>query len=72
VTDYDRAHAAELLRLLDAADAGAPWDQAVEAIFGVDPASEPNRARRVYDSHLARAKWLAREGYRQLLRPRSS
>ena len=45
--------------------------EAVEVLFGIDPVREPDRARRVYDSHLARARWMTQSGYRQLLGPRS-
>jgi hypothetical protein len=29
---------------------------------------EPERARRAWDSHLARAKWMTKHGYKDLLR----
>jgi hypothetical protein len=29
---------------------------------------EPDRARQAFESHLARARWMANEGYRDLLR----
>ena len=53
--------------VLDAAADGADWREAVAVIFGIDPAAEPERARRVHDSHLARARWMTEHGYRQLL-----
>ena len=66
-TPYDLAHLATYLRLLDAAaDRTASWAEAVEIIFGIDPAAEPERARCIYDGHLARATWMAREGHSQL------
>ena len=68
VTEYDRLHAPRYLRLLDALSAGAPWTQAVRVVLGIDPEAEPERARRAYDSHLARARWMVDEGYRELLR----
>lgn len=68
LTDYDRAHMKEYMRVLDAATEGADWREAVAVIFGIDPAAEPQRARRVHDSHLARARWMTEHGYRQLLR----
>ncbi|TIQ86908.1 MAG: DUF2285 domain-containing protein, partial [Mesorhizobium sp.] len=37
-------------------------------IFDIDPDVEPERARRVHDSHLARARWMTQHGYRHLLR----
>ena len=48
----------------------ADWREAVRIIFGVDPDREPERARMVHDSHLARARWMTQAGYRNLLRPR--
>lgn len=68
VTDYDRSHAALYLRLLDAADEGAPWEEAAHIVLGIDPAREPSRARSAYESHLARARWLTAHGYRDLLK----
>jgi hypothetical protein len=68
LTDYDRSHAALYLRLLDAADEGAPWEEAAHIVLGIDPAREPARARSAYESHLARARWLTAQGYRDLLK----
>ena len=68
LTDYDRAHMKEYMRVLDAAADGADWREAVNVIFGIDPDAEPERARRVHDSHLARARWMTEHGYRQILR----
>ncbi|PAP92000.1 DNA -binding domain-containing protein [Mesorhizobium wenxiniae] len=68
LTDYDREHMKLYMRVLDAATEGADWREAVAVIFGVDPDAEPERARRVHDSHLARARWMAEHGYRHLLR----
>ena len=39
-------------------------------VFGLDPAREPERAKIVHDSHLARARWMTESGYRHLLEPR--
>ena len=69
VTDYDRAHVAIYLRLLDATSAGAPWEEVTRVVLDLDPALEPARARRTYETHLARARWLTEHGYRGLLRP---
>ena len=67
LTDYDREHLKLYMRVLDAATDGADWREAVAVIFGVDPVAEPERARRVHESHLARARWMTEHGYRQLL-----
>ncbi|MCW5721717.1 MAG: DUF2285 domain-containing protein [Devosia sp.] len=68
LTEYDRAHVKLYMRLLDAAVDGAEWTEAVTVLFGIDPVQEPERARQVHDSHLARARWMTQSGYRQLLR----
>lgn len=67
LTDYDREHQKLYLRLLDATTEGADWREVVRVLFGLDPDREPERARRIYDSHLARARWMATHGYPLLL-----
>lgn len=67
LTDYDRSHVKLYMRLFDADADGADWREVVKVLFGIDPAVEPQRARRVHDSHLARARWMTRTGYRYLL-----
>ncbi|WP_407165986.1 DNA -binding domain-containing protein [Bradyrhizobium sp. ORS 111] len=68
LTPYDREHAVTYLRLLDANAEGADWREVVEIVMGIDPRHEPQRARRIYETHLARAMWMANKGYRHLLR----
>ena len=68
VTPYDERHLKTYLRLLDAAEEGADWREVVHIIFGLDPQREPDRAHSVHDSHLARARWMSRTGYRDLVR----
>jgi hypothetical protein len=67
LTDYDRANLVLYLRILDAESDGASWQEAVKVLLGMDPEVQPERAWTSYQSHLQRAKWLSREGYRQLL-----
>ncbi|GAB1717461.1 MAG: hypothetical protein NTAFB05_25030 [Nitrobacter sp.] len=69
LTPYDERHLRTYLRLLDAAEEGADWREVVQIIFGLDAEREPERARIVHDSHLARARWMSHVGYRDLLRP---
>ncbi len=69
VNAYDE-HLATYLRLLDADAEGADWREVVLIVFGLDPAREPERAKTVHDSHLARARWMAESGYLHLLEPR--
>jgi len=68
MTAYDRQHLVLYVRLLDAAEEGAEWTEVVRVLFGLDAKQDPERARRVYDSHLARARWMTEHGYRDLLR----
>lgn len=70
VSTYDEEHLACYIRLLDAETEGADWREAVAIIFGLDPEKDPARAKRVHDSHLARAHWIRDKGYRHLLEPR--
>lgn len=66
LTDYDRAHVKLYVRLLDAEADGADWREVVRILFGIDAEAEPERARRVHDSHLARAHWMSEHGYKIL------
>ena len=72
LTAYDERHLVTYLRLLDSANEGADWREVVSIIFGLDPLREPERAKTVHDSHLARARWMTEFGYRDLLRPPST
>jgi hypothetical protein len=70
VSAYDERHFVTYLRLLDAQAEGADWREVVQVVFGIDPVQEPERAKLVHDSHLARARWMTEAGYRHLLEPR--
>jgi hypothetical protein len=67
LTAYDEQHLVTYLRLLDADDEGADWREVVRVIFNLDPEREPERAKVMHDSHLARARWMTETGYRYLL-----
>ncbi len=66
ITAYDKDHFVTYLRLLDAAAEGADWREIAQIVFEIDPASEPVRAKTIHDTHLARARWMARKGYTQI------
>ncbi|WP_404546126.1 DNA -binding domain-containing protein [Bradyrhizobium sp. USDA 223] len=68
VTSYDKEHVVAYMRLLDADAEKADWREIARIVLGLDPTVGPDRARRTFESHLARAKWLAGHGYRDLLR----
>lgn len=67
LTDYDHAHMTLYLRLFDAAESGASLQEISQILFDIDADKEPERARKMYDSHLARARWMTEHGYRKLL-----
>jgi hypothetical protein len=68
LTGYDEQHLITYLRLLDAEADGADWEEVAKIVLHIDPAGERDRARRAWESHLARAKWMTDNGYRHLLR----
>ncbi len=67
LTGYDEQHLVTYLRLLDADKAGADWREVAKIVLHIDPAREPDRAKRAWESHLARARWMTEAGYRHLL-----
>ncbi len=67
VTPYDKRHFVTYLRILEAAKQQADWREVALVLFGIDAAREPERARAVHDNHLARARWMTDQGYRELL-----
>jgi Uncharacterized conserved protein (DUF2285) len=68
LTAYDKTHLVTYLRLLDADAAGAEWTEITRIVLRIDPVREPERARRAFESHLSRAKWMTEHGYQHLLR----
>jgi hypothetical protein len=67
LTPYDHEHHVTYLRILDAEADEADWTEVARIVLHIDPTSEPARARRAWDSHLARAKWMTAHGYKLLL-----
>jgi hypothetical protein len=68
VTSYDELHFIHYIRLLDADAEGVDWREVALIVLGIDPSKEPDRARRAYETHMARARWMTEHGYRDLLR----
>jgi len=68
LTTYDEQHLVTYWRLLDAEAAGADWKEVTQIVLHIDPDREPARARNAFDSHLARARWMADHSYYDLLR----
>lgn len=67
LTAYDRAHLVTYLKLLDADAMNADWKATTRDVLSVDPDADVEAAQRIYAAHLARARWMTRTGYRQLL-----
>jgi hypothetical protein len=55
------------MRVLDADQQGADWRDVSRIVLRIDPDNEA-RARVAFESHLSRARWMAEQGYRHLLR----
>ncbi len=68
LTGYDEQHLVTYLRLLDAAAEDADWREVARIVLHIDPDREPERARRAWETHLARAEWMTKSGYQHLLR----
>ena len=68
LTGYDEERLITYLRLLDAERDGADWTEVARIVLHLDPDREPDRARRAWATHLARARWMTEHGYRHLLR----
>ena len=67
LTDYDHRLFIVYARLLDAEADGADWREVARVVLKIDPDKEYARAKRAYDSHMARARWMTEQGYRYLL-----
>ncbi|GLS40655.1 hypothetical protein GCM10010869_62520 [Mesorhizobium tianshanense] len=66
LTAYDKEHFTTYMRLLDASADGASEEEMAHLILGIDPAKEPERARKALRSHLDRANWMVTNGYKEL------
>ncbi|MGX4803318.1 DUF2285 domain-containing protein [Bradyrhizobium guangdongense] len=62
LTAYDERHVVTYIRLLQAEGEGADWREVARVVLHMDPERELDRARRAYQSHLARAKWVTEQG----------
>jgi len=67
ITLYDEQHYVTYMRLLDASREGADWSEVARIVLHRDPVTEEARTRHCWESHLARAQWLSKGGYRRIL-----
>ena len=68
LTAYDEEHMITYMRVLDADQQGADWREVSRIVLRIDPDTEADHARRAFESHLSRARWMTEQGYRHLLR----
>ena len=68
VTEYDERHLIVYLRLLDARAAGASAEDMARIVLGIDPGKEPRRAKSALETHMSRARWMTKHGYKDLLK----
>ena len=67
ITPYDEQHHVAYLRILDAERAGADWREVAEIVLCRDPVADPEGSHRCWESHLKRAQWMTKTGYRKLV-----
>ncbi len=67
ITPYDEQHFVTYMRLLDASRDGADWSEVARIVLHRDPVTEEARSHQCWQSHLARAQWLSKQGYRRIL-----
>jgi hypothetical protein len=63
VTQYDLEHTLAYARMLNFEWEFADWQAAARGILLIDPDKDPEKARLCWESHLARAKWVATTGF---------
>ncbi|NGO54549.1 DNA -binding domain-containing protein [Allomesorhizobium camelthorni] len=66
LTVYDKEHFTTYMQLLDACADNATEEEMAHLVLGIDPAREPERARKAVRSHLDRANWMVTTGYKEL------
>lgn len=67
LTEYDVRHVVTYLPMLDADRVDADWREVSQIILHIDPDTDASRARRAFESHMFRARWMIEQGYRLLL-----
>lgn len=67
INEYDEKHFVTYVRLLDADKERASHEEMARIVLGIDPDTEPDRARRAVETHLRRARWMTESGYGHLL-----
>ena len=63
LTVYHHEHGVTYMLMLDADAEGADWREVARTVLHIDADREPYRARLAFESHLARTKWMTKDGY---------
>ncbi|TWB87291.1 hypothetical protein FBZ93_12272 [Bradyrhizobium macuxiense] len=66
LTAYDEQHLVAYWRLLDAEGAVGDWKEVARTVLHIDPDRGSSCPRERGVGHLAGAKWVAHQGYRDL------
>jgi len=66
VTAEDRRYFPIYIQLLDLDSAGKCWKETTRKLLEIDPDEDSEMARRLYDSYLARAKWMYETGIKTI------
>lgn len=66
LTPYDHKRVAMYMWLLDAAYDDEDWRVVAKTVLHIDAEKEPLRAHRAWVTHLERARWILKEGYKFL------
>jgi hypothetical protein len=62
LTAYDEEHMITYMRVLEVDQHSADWREVSRIVLRIDPDTEAHRARRVFESHLSRARWMTEQG----------
>jgi hypothetical protein len=68
IVDYDLENAAVYARLISVYDTEENWRDVARQFLGRDPDTDEVGARRCWNAHLARAKWVAENAYPRAVR----
>ena len=66
LTDRDLDYATLYIQILDGSAAGVSWQALAHDILKLDPVSDAESAKTIFDRFHARAVWMTRVGYRLL------
>ena len=66
LTDHDLDYAVLYIQILDGSAAGVAWQTLARDVLKLDPASNAEAAKSLYDKFHARAIWMTQVGFKLL------